>query len=75
MGDITEDVVLAHQQQSTKDETELCIGIWPADNDNMRGSKQEDGRDRGQVRISYWCGSTNDHCSKNIDCDKRRHGK
>ena len=41
MGDITEDVVLAHQQQSTEDKTELCIGVQPADNDKMRGSKQE----------------------------------
>ena len=41
MGDITEDVVLAHQQQSTEDKIELCIGLQPADNDKMRGSKQE----------------------------------
>ena len=41
MGDITEDVVLAHQQQSTEDKTELCIGVQPADHDKMRGSKQE----------------------------------
>ena len=41
MGAITEDVVLAHQQQSTEDKTELCIGVQPADNDKMRGSKQE----------------------------------
>ena len=41
MGGITEDVVLAHQQQSTEDKTELCIGVQPADNDKMRGSKQE----------------------------------
>jgi len=41
MGDITEDVVLAHQQQSTEDKTELCIGVQLADNDKMRGSKQE----------------------------------
>ena len=41
MGDITEDVVLAHQQQSTEDKTELCIGVQPADNHKMRGSKQE----------------------------------
>ena len=37
----TEDVVLAHQQQSTENKTELCIGVQPADNDKMRGSKQE----------------------------------
>ena len=36
----TEDVV-AHQQQSTENKTELCIGVQPADNDKMRGSKQE----------------------------------
>ena len=41
MGDITEVVVLAHQQQSTENKTELCIGVQPADNDKMRGSKQE----------------------------------
>ena len=41
MGNITEDVVLEHQQQSTEDKTELCIGVQPADNDKMRGSKQE----------------------------------
>ena len=41
MGDITEDVVLAYQQQSTEDKTELCVGVQPAENDNMRGSKQE----------------------------------
>ena len=41
MGDITEDDVLAYQQQSTEDKTELCIGVQPADNDKMRGSKQE----------------------------------
>ena len=41
MGAITEDVALAHQQQSTEDKTELCIGVQPADNDKMRGSKQE----------------------------------
>ena len=41
MGDVTEDVVLAHQQQSTEDKTEQYIGVQPADNDKMRGSKQE----------------------------------
>jgi len=41
MGGITEGVVLAHQQQSTEDKTELCIGVQPADNHKMRGSKQE----------------------------------
>ena len=41
MGDITRDVVLTHQQQSTEDKTELCIGVEPADNGKMRGSKQE----------------------------------
>jgi len=41
MGGITEDVVVAHQQQSTEDKTELCIGVQPADNDKMRGSKKE----------------------------------
>jgi len=41
MGDITEDVVLAHQQQSTEDKTELFIGVQPAGNDKMRDSKQE----------------------------------
>ena len=60
MGDITEDVVLAHQQQSTEDKTELCISVQPADNDKMRGQQTrtssyytQDGRDRGQVRILY----------------------
>jgi len=37
----TKDVVLAHQQQSTEDKTELCIGIQPADNNKMRSNKQE----------------------------------
>ena len=41
MGDISEDVVPAQQQQSTEDKTELCVGAQPADNDKMRGSKQE----------------------------------
>ena len=41
MGDISEDVVPAQQQQSTEDKTELCIGVQIADNDKMRGSKQE----------------------------------
>ena len=41
MGDISEDVVPAQQQQSTEDKTELCVGVQPADNDKMRGSKQE----------------------------------
>ena len=40
MEDITEEAVLACQQ-STEDKTELCIGVQPADNDKMRGSKQE----------------------------------
>ena len=40
MGD-TKDAVLTHQQHSTEDKTELCIGVQPADNDKMRGSKQE----------------------------------
>ena len=35
------EVVLAHQQESTEDKTELCIGVQPAGNDKMRGSKQE----------------------------------
>ena len=41
MGDISEDVVPAQQQQSTEDKTELCVGVQLADNDKMRGSKQE----------------------------------
>ena len=41
MANISEDVVPAQQQQSTKDKTELCVGVQPADNDKMRGSKQE----------------------------------
>ena len=41
MGDITEDFVWEHQQQSTEDKTELCIGVQPANNDKMGGSKQE----------------------------------
>ena len=40
MGD-TKDAVLTHQQHSTEDKTELCIGVQPADNDKMSGSKQE----------------------------------
>ena len=40
MGDISEDVVPAQQQQSTEDKTELCIGVEIADN-KIRGSKQE----------------------------------
>ena len=35
------DVIPAQQQQSTEDKTELCVGAQPADNDKMRGSKQE----------------------------------
>ena len=27
--------------KSTVDKTEVCIGVQPADNDKMRGSKQE----------------------------------
>ena len=41
MGDISEDVILAQQQQSTEDKTELCVGAQPASNDKMRSSKQE----------------------------------
>ena len=41
MGDISEDVVPAQQQQSTEDKTELCVGAQPADSNEMRGSKQE----------------------------------
>ena len=41
MGDISEDVVPAQQQQSTEDKTELCVGAQPPDNYKMRGSKQE----------------------------------
>ena len=41
MGDISEDVVPAQQQQSTENKTELSVGAQPADNDKMRGSKQE----------------------------------
>jgi len=41
MEDISEDVLPAQQQQSTEDTTELCVGAQPADNDKMRGSKQE----------------------------------
>ena len=41
MGDISEDVVPAQQQQSTEDKTVLCVGVPPADNNKMRGNKQE----------------------------------
>jgi len=41
MADISEDVIPAQQQQSTEDKTELCVGVQPADNYKIRGSKQE----------------------------------
>jgi len=41
MANISEDIVPAQQQQSTEDKTELCVGVQPADNDKMRGSKRE----------------------------------